>query len=48
MEFSDKYISVSEKVIIPDDKRTVISDESFAICEMLVVLVNKLEHARLK
>lgn len=35
MEFSEKYISTTEKVSSPGDKRIVLSDDAYAQAEML-------------
>jgi hypothetical protein len=39
MEFSQKYISTTEKAAVgPTDERIVLSDDAFAIGEMLSLL----------
>jgi len=46
MAFQAKYISQTEKKEKPEDKRVVLSDDAFAISEMIDSLINALEHAR--
>ena len=48
MEFSEKYISAYEKILKPTDKRIEISDEAYAMAEMIAELISKIEHLRLK
>ena len=43
MTFEDKYISEEEQVMKPDAKRITITDEAFAICELIESLANKIE-----
>lgn len=39
MEFSKKYISFSEKALAPSDKRIVLSDDFYAVGEMIDNLI---------
>ena len=39
MEFKDKYISAAEKAIDTKSKKTVLSDDAFAIVEYLDILI---------
>ena len=45
MRLSDKYVKESERAGSPEKK--AISDDSFAICEFLEKLTDKIEHARI-
>jgi len=47
MNFTDKYISQTEMAEKPDLKKIVITDDAFAIGELLQELINKIEHTRL-
>ena len=43
MEFKDKYTSATEK----EAEKKIISDDAFALGDMLQELINKLEHVRM-
>ena len=47
MKFTLKYTSESEKEKPENKDKVVISDESFALCEMINELINKIERTRL-
>ena len=47
MTFQDKYISEAENAITPNIKKIEISNESYAICEMLDELIYKLNNLNL-
>ena len=40
MKFEDKYISETEKLLEPEDKRVVLSNDAFAIGEIIERLIN--------
>ena len=42
MEFNEKYISVSDKLLDAKSEKTVISDEAFAIGDLLNKIAFKL------
>lgn len=46
MKFEDKYISCAEAAVNPDPKKTEISNESYAIGEMLEKLISKLHELK--
>ena len=46
MDFTDKYISASDNTIKPNLIKVEISNEAFAIGEMIGLLIKKLEHIR--
>jgi len=46
MEFKDKYISNKENSVKPDAKKMVLSDDAYAISEMINVLIQRIEKAR--
>jgi hypothetical protein len=46
MEFTEKYISTAEKLIDKDSKKVVLSDDSFAYCELIDLLIKKIEQVR--
>ena len=48
MEFADKYISEKENKSNPDVKKIILSNDAYAVGEMLQNLINKLEHMRLQ
>jgi len=43
MKFQEKYISKKENTAKPDLSRTEISNEAFAIGEIIQALINKIE-----
>lgn len=47
MEFKEEYISAKENAEKPDAKKITISNEAFAIGDMIERLINKLESARI-
>lgn len=46
MQFKDKYISTTENAEKPDAKKTILSDDAYAIGELIEILTNKLEQFR--
>ena len=46
MAFQDKYISTTDKKAQPTSEKVVLTDDAFAISEMIDSLINALEHAR--
>ncbi|MEK7661937.1 MAG: hypothetical protein AAB355_00325 [Patescibacteria group bacterium] len=47
MEFKEKYISQFENAQKADASKIVLSNDAYAQCEMLDLLIKKLEHLRL-
>ena len=47
MEFTDKYISEKENTEKPDVKKVLISNDAFALGDIIQQLINKIEHARI-
>lgn len=47
MDFSNKYISASDKAIDTKSEKAVLSNDAFAIGEMIDELIKKIEHLRL-
>ena len=47
MVITDKYISASAKLLDSKSTNVVLSDDAYAIAEMVENLINKIEHARL-
>jgi hypothetical protein len=48
MEFKDKYISEADNMELGNkDKKKIIGNDAYCIGEMIEVLVNKIEQARL-
>jgi hypothetical protein len=45
----EKYISKAEaaKLEKPDEKKVVISDDAFAVCDLIEQLIKKAEHLRI-
>ncbi len=43
MKVSDKYSSATEN----DTKKLVVSNEAYAVCEMIELLIAKLEHLKI-
>jgi len=48
MDFKERYVSETDKTLEPTTKKRVISDEAFAIGELLQAIIYKLEKARIK
>ena len=46
MKFSDKY--TLDNTVKDEETKVQISKESFAVCEMIQVLINKIEQVRIK
>lgn len=46
MEFTDKYISTSDKLLDAKSTKTVISDDSFAIGELLEKIMIQLSRGK--
>jgi len=46
MKFQEKYISKQENDLFPDPKRITISDDTFALGELLDLLVKKIEELK--
>ena len=46
MEFADKYISETANAEKPDAKKVLVSNDAFAIGDMIDKLIKKIEHAR--
>jgi hypothetical protein len=46
MDFSEKYISTTDKAKDVSSKKIVISDDSFAVCEMLKEVAFRLSRMR--
>lgn len=44
MKFKEKY--TIDKTIEGEEEKTKITPESFAVCEMIDALINKMEHTR--
>jgi hypothetical protein len=47
MEFKDRYVSISEKDKIENKDKKIISEDAFALGEVIEDLKNKLEHLRI-
>ena len=52
MKIGDKYLSLSEYEPMPEqdkakEKRIVLSDDAYAICDFIECLINKIEHTRI-
>jgi hypothetical protein len=47
MSFAEKYTSISEKDLSESKNKKIISDDAFAIGEMMEALINKIEHTRI-
>ncbi len=47
MKFEDKYISTDENNKKADTSKITLSNDAYAIGEMLQTLINKIEHAGL-
>ena len=47
MEFKEKYISFTENSVKPDPKKITLSDDAYAISELLDALIKKTEEVRL-
>jgi hypothetical protein len=45
MEFTEKYISAKENSLKPDPKKVLISDDAFAIGEVIDSLIRRIEAA---
>lgn len=48
MKFSDKYISEKENAENPDIKKIILSNDAYAIGEMIDELIKKVDYLRLK
>lgn len=46
MKFEDKYTSESEKSKPENKDKKVITDDAYAIAEIINALINKIEHLR--
>lgn len=46
MEFNEKYLSASESAKKPDANKVVISDDNYAICELLNKIFMQLDMIR--
>jgi len=46
MAFQDKYISTTDKKAQPTSEKVVLTDDAFAISEMIDSLITKIEQAR--
>lgn len=42
MDFEEKYIAISEETVKPDETKITISDEAYAIGEMIQKLIMRL------
>ena len=47
MEFADKYISEKENADKPDLTKVLISNDAYAVSEMIDKLIKQMEHNRL-
>jgi len=47
MKFTEKYKRESEKETDENKDKLILSDDAFAIGEVIEMLINKIEHARL-
>ena len=47
MEFKEEYTNTTEKGKMENKKKKIISDDAFAIGEMIDRLINKIEQARI-
>ena len=47
MTFKEEYTNTTEKGKMENKKKKVISDDAFAIGDMIERLINKIEHSRL-
>ena len=47
MEFQEKYTSLTDKDIIQNKDKKIISDDAFALGYIIQQLINKIEHTRL-
>ena len=47
MEFQEKYTSITDKDIIENKDKKIISDDAFALGDIIQQLINKIEQARL-
>jgi len=48
MKLKEKYISKTENDKKPDIKKIILSDDAYAICEFIEMLIVKIEQTRLK
>jgi len=48
MEFKEKYISTTAKLEDKENKNIVLSDDAYAIGEMIGNLIKELERAKLR
>jgi len=46
MEFGEKYISAAENIAKPDKEKIALSNDAFAIGEIIAELIKKIEQAR--
>jgi hypothetical protein len=46
MELSEKYVNESEKLLPENKDKKILSDDAFAVCEFIELLINKIEHTR--
>ena len=46
MEFTEKYISAADAALHPEAKKITISNDTYAIAEIIMELINKIEHTR--
>jgi len=47
MEFQEKYTSITDKDMIQNKDKKIISDDAFALGEVIQQLIIKIEHARI-
>ena len=46
MEFQEKYAPLTNKDILQNKDKKIISDDAFAVGDIIQALINKIEHAR--
>ena len=46
MDFSDKYISAGEKLLDPKSEKVVLSNDAYAIGEMIQNLIKQIAYSR--
>ena len=47
MEFQEKYAPLTDKDKIQNKDKKIISDDAFAVGDIIQELINKIEHTRL-
>ena len=47
MDFRLNYTSEAKKLDVGEDKKVILSNDAFAISEMIDALIEKIEHLRL-